>query len=233
MKMHHISLNKNKRYNVESLNSNIILILQGRISIYINNKIVTLERIGGVFEESAEAFYFPKAEKLSVLSNLENSEFVLISSNHKGIEKDFKVHNDDIVTEKRGKETYCRTVKTIIGNKIQCGSLIVGETYHDSLLSGFPPHRHEKNIPSIETSNKEKYLIKISPNNGCGLFFNYDDSFSNSNISVLSNNDIISVEKGYHSIMSMPNQKFYYLWVLETIDNKFLSVSDTDFYYVS
>ena len=94
------------------------------------------------------------------------------------------------------------------------------------------PHRHQYDCPPVESRHEEIYYVRTNPANGFGIFMNYTDNVKNAKLTLVSNDDMIYVKDGYHSIVSAAGYEFYYLWVLVGAGRELCCNSDTTFEYI-
>lgn len=194
-----------------------LVVLTGTCNVKVIEEQKVYKNIGkrrSVFDGTAACIYIPKESSCEIVPVGGKVEIVIVSSPAENSKSSFCIQLNNDQYEKRGKGCYERRVYNLLDNKSNTNGMIIGETYHVGVWSGFPPHKHEiENYPH-ELEECENYFIKIYPATGFGIFINYKDNVSNANLSILGNNSIINVDSGYHCVVSSPNCQFYYLWAL-------------------
>jgi 5-deoxy-glucuronate isomerase len=98
---------------------------------------------------------------------------------------------------------------------VEANHLIVGETFNRSgQWSSYPPHKHEQDVPGIESRQEELYFFRLNPEQGFGFMRVYTDDRSIDQPMVLEQNDLVVIPKGYHPVCAAPGYNLYYLWML-------------------
>ena len=124
-----------------------------------------------------------------------------------------------------GENNFSRNVKTIADKSSGLDWLIVGETIKPAgNWSSWPPHKHDKNIPNVESQQKEIYLYKFENSHGFGVQILYDHNLQDAKAEIVTNNKEIKIHRGYHPVVTSPYSGMYYLWALFG-DNKNFNVS--------
>jgi 5-deoxy-glucuronate isomerase len=112
-----------------------------------------------------------------------------------------------------GRQSWERTVRTILGPDQPASRLLVGETINPpGLWSSFPPHRHDRESEE-ETALEEVYLYRVQPQNGFGVQVRYDSDVEQE-ARVVRDGDVAVIRSGYHPVAAAPGHRLYYLWVM-------------------
>lgn len=194
-----------------------IVVLSGICDVYIRESNITWKSLGSrksVFDGAATIIYIPVTLTCEIVPLEKPMEIVEIYSPSEMKTEPFYIQFNKSQYEKRGSSCYQRVVHTLLDSTSKTYGLVVGETFHNGVWSGYPPHKHDIEDFPNELDEKECYFIKIYPTAGFGIFINYTNTVEDGVATILCNNSIINVDSGYHCIASSPDCKFYYLWAL-------------------
>ena len=96
----------------------------------------------------------------------------------------------------------------------RAGNLLISELYCDhGCWSGYPPHKHDADQGSKETSHEEVYHYRFHPETGFGaqLCFQPDGS---SKCFMTRNGDTFLLDQGYHPTVTSPGHEEYIFTIL-------------------
>lgn len=206
-----------------------IVILSGQYLIdFVDDEMQVTGERKSVFDSDGHVIYVPRQYTGKITAQSSYLELVIISTKAEKKLKPF-IKQNGFHKEKRGNKEYKRTVVDLISEEDETDSLFIGETFHiEGVWSGYPPHKHDREIMGQESCNEEVYFIKIRPTTKFGVFISYDGK-SKKEARVVDDGDFIYVKKGYHSIVSVPECDFYYLWAASSKRKKFTYSVDSDF----
>ena len=80
--------------------------------------------------------------------------------------------------------------------------------------SSYPPHKHDTEIPGVETRLEEIYFYKVNPKQGFGYQRIYTGDRALDLAVTVENDDLVMIPKGYHPVAAAPGYSVYYLWAL-------------------
>jgi 5-deoxy-glucuronate isomerase len=114
-----------------------------------------------------------------------------------------------------GRDSWGRTVRTILGPDDDASRIIVGETVHNGTgtWSSFPPHRHDRDAAD-EAALEEVYYYRIRPSNGFGVQIRYDLDGEHEDLRTVHDGDVAAIPSGFHPLVAAPGHDLYYLWIL-------------------
>ncbi len=175
-----------------------------------------------VFSGRASTVYVPSGGRLKVkaLGKLEAALLTAPASN-KG--EAILIKPEDVIVQTRGRGNWQRSVQDIIDRRVPAQRLIVGETYNDpGAWSGYPPHKHDEDIPGEEVTMEEVYHFRLNPAQGFGFQRIYSPARGLDEAYVLQNGVSIAIPFGYHPVVAGAGYQLYFLWALagETRDMK-------------
>jgi 5-deoxy-glucuronate isomerase len=91
---------------------------------------------------------------------------------------------------------------------------VIGETYNPSgNWSSYPPHKHEREVPGLESKHEEVYYFRMNPAQGFALMRLYQDEGRDQAV-VVEDGDTVLLPNGYHPVVAAPGYQAYYLWIL-------------------
>jgi 5-deoxy-glucuronate isomerase len=178
----------------------------------------------GVFSENPQGFYVSNFGVCEIVVS-DFAEICVIESESTKTIPFTMIENKNTTTIQSGKDSYCREVTTILDGTCELENLIVGETFKNGgSWSSWPPHKHDTNIPEKESKQKEIYLYKFKKPNGYGVQITYSENIKDANTYIVTDNDELKIENGYHPVVASPYSEMYYLWALFG-DNSFFKVN--------
>jgi 5-deoxy-glucuronate isomerase len=113
-----------------------------------------------------------------------------------------------------GRDSWGRTVRTIVGPDDPASRLIVGETIHagTGTWSTFPPHRHDRESPE-EVHLEEVYYYRVQPANGFAVQVRYLGT-DEEDLRMVHDGESAAITSGFHSVVAAPGYRLYYLWIM-------------------
>ncbi len=114
-----------------------------------------------------------------------------------------------------GRDSWGRTVRTILGSDDRASRLIVGETVHAFMgtWSSFPPHRHDRDSTD-EVKLEEVYYYRLQPENGFAVQVRYDVDTGEEDLRIVRDGDSAAISAGFHPVVAAPGYRLYYMWIL-------------------
>jgi 5-deoxy-glucuronate isomerase len=121
----------------------------------------------------------------------------------------------DIAVERRGYGAQERIIHPILMGDRAAESLLVCEVLTPGgHWSSYPPHKHDRVDPPIETLLEETYYHRIAPERGFGFQRVYTDDRSLDETITFTDRDCVLVPRGYHTVSAPPGYDLYYLNVM-------------------
>lgn len=194
----------------------LVIILSGSISVSASGSKTDLNR-KSVFEERAESIYITNTNTIEVLAN-DHCQFILagthclISSSGSRFSK---ISKNQVLSRYVGSDTYARKVDTIIGSSFQAGNILAGETFNQpGKWSTFPLHKHDECIPGKQSKHEEVFFFQIKQKNGFGFQRIFTEDNSLDQTSLIQNNHLSLIPRGFHPVSAAPETDLYYFWML-------------------
>ncbi len=182
-----------------------------------------------VFENRrAESFIFPKDKNLTI----EAMDSIKIAVCQTPSDKDFEpqvLREDHVVLKLLGKVPYQRETSFIIDGNSNAKVLTVGEAYcTEGNWAGFPPHKHDVNDMPRECVAEEIYYFLFEPKEGFAVQCLYTADGEIDEAYRVKNDELVEFPKGYHTTVTTPGYKSYFLWLMAGDHQGFNRSSDPD-----
>lgn len=195
----------------------VVVVLSGKCSATFEGG-PRWDGLGGrndVWDGKATAFYVPVGATCEVTAETDSAHVAVIAASASTVREPYLVTPDDISVQHRGRDSWQREVHDIISPEHPADRLLVGETFNGAgVWSSYPPHKHDHHNPPVESKQVESFLVRVEPTSGFGVFVHYPDSAGERNASIVTDGEIVNVERGFHSFVAAGGHKFYYLWAL-------------------
>lgn len=200
----------------------LIVILSGQAEVIVDGR--SLGIAGGrtdVFEDRGDAVYVPPTSSV-VLVAIKSGDAagfsVAVGAAPAGAQPPGEARIITGAAQREvvvGRDSWGRTVRTILGPDDQASRLIVGETIHigTGTWSSFPPHRHDRDS-AVEAKLEEVYYYRVEPANGFGVQVRYDVDTGREDLRVVRDGDSAAIVAGFHPLVAAPGHRMYYLWIM-------------------
>ena len=169
-----------------------------------------------IFEGKPDSVYIP-LDCQAQLTGVSEKAVIFIAGGryeHKG--EPFRVTPNDIDKVQYGSDdtkTH-RKIYHVLGQKTKdrSGRLYVSELFTVGAggWSGFPPHKHDEDIESVETAFEEVYHFAFNPQNGFGAQFAYVHDDDLGPVHHVKTGSTILLERGFHPVCVAPGYEMYY-----------------------
>jgi 5-deoxy-glucuronate isomerase len=130
----------------------------------------------------------------------------------------------------RGTGNHKREIRDILMESEHANKLLITEVITPAgNWSSYPPHKHDTHNPPHETQLEEIYFFKLKNKYAWAIQRIYDKSRSLDQISIVKDNEVNLVKRGYHPVVAVPNSDLYYLNVMAGPIRKWCITYDEDF----
>jgi 5-deoxy-glucuronate isomerase len=168
-----------------------------------------------VFEDQApHAVYLPGTSPASVTAHLP-AEIAVGTAPGTGKLPPRLIEPGGMRRSVRGKELNTRYVTDVLPEGEPAESLLVVEvrtpTGHSS---SYPPHKHDRSEPPVETLLEETYYHRLDPPQGFAFQRVYTDSRDIDESHAVEDHDVVVVPRGYHPVVVPFGYRSYYLNVM-------------------
>lgn len=198
----------------------LVVILSGRANLTLDGQDRGI--VGGrsnVFEGPGDAVYLPPASSAVLVADQEPGGLSVaivaaaLGAREPGVARVIPAGGQRIAVV--GKESWGRTVRTILGPDDPASRLLVGETVHNGAgtWSSFPPHRHDRDSAD-EAKLEEVYYYRVDPAGGFAVQIRYDTDSGREDLRMVRDGDTAAIPAGFHPVVAAPGHNLYYLWIL-------------------
>jgi 5-deoxy-glucuronate isomerase len=201
-------------------NERLAVILSGHATLTLDGKHHGV--VGGradVFEGAGDAVYLPPASSAVMVATGDAPVCkVAVVSAPAGSLQPGAARVIAAATQREvvvGRESWGRTVRTILGPDDHASRLLVGETVHieTGTWSSFPPHRHDRESAD-EARLEEVYYYRLHPANGFAVQVRYGADGGQEDLHIARDGDAAAITSGFHPLVAAPGHRLYYLWIL-------------------
>lgn len=200
----------------------VVVMLRGRAEVVVDGQLLGVaSRRAGVFSNAGDAVYVPPTSSV-VLVGVGADDGAGFTAAVAAAPADSQppgeariitgVAQREVVV---GRDSWARTVRTILGPEDQASRLIVGETLHIGTggWSSFPPHRHDRDSAE-EAKLEEVYYYRVEPANGFAVQVRYDLDSGAEDVHMVRDGDATAIMAGFHPVVATPGHRLYYLWIM-------------------
>ena len=209
----------------------VYVVLSGRCDIQADDEVFT--GVGGrkdVWSGMADSVYVPPGVAVTV-SAAQSVELAVAGARWQGRSAAFRVRPEEVETVEVGSVASHsrRRICHILGQNAggRAGRLLVSERFTDpGCWSGYPPHKHDQDIPGQETAFQELYHFRYRPVVGAqrageapplgapfGLQLVFQDD-GTADCYMTGEGDCVLIERGYHPGVTSPGHEEYALTVM-------------------
>ena len=176
------------------------------------------ENIGNrqsVFENRrAESFYMPIEQKLTIEA-VDNIKIAVCATPIKEKTEPQLLREDHVVLKVLGRVPFERETSFIIDGNSNAKVLTIGEAYcSEGNWAGFPPHKHDEDNMPKECIAEEIYYFLFEPEQGFAVQCLYTSDGEIDEAYRVKNDELVEFPYGYHSTVTTPGYKSYFLWLM-------------------
>ena len=206
------------------------IVLSGHCDVLFDGQIY--ENVGNrqsVFENrKAECFYMPRDQRLSVRAR--DHVKIAVCATPIGEKTEPQLLREDHATLKLlGRPPFERETSFLIDGTTNAKILTVGESYTtEGNWAGFPPHKHDVDNMPAECIAEEIYYFLFEPEQGFAVQCLYTKDGSVDVAYRVKEDELVEFPYGYHTTVSTPGYKTYFLWLMAGDYQGFNRSSDPD-----
>ena len=176
------------------------------------------ENIGNrnnVFENrKAESFYMPIEQELTITAR-DHVKIAVCATPVKEKTEPQVLREDHVVLKLLGEVPYQRETSFIIDGNSNAKVLTIGEAYTtEGNWAGFPPHKHDEDNMPTECIAEEIYYFLFDPKQGFAVQCLYTADGEIDEAYRVKNDELVEFPYGYHTTVSTPGYKTYFLWLM-------------------
>ncbi|MBR5553610.1 MAG: 5-deoxy-glucuronate isomerase [Clostridia bacterium] len=192
------------------------IMLEGHCNVKFDGK--TYENVGNranVFENrKAESFYMPRDTKLEIEA-IDDIKIAVCATPVDEKTQPQLLREDRVVLKLLGEVPYQRETSFIIDGNTNAKVLTIGEAYcTEGNWAGFPPHKHDVNNMPTECVAEEIYYFLFDPKQGFAVQCLYTADGEIDEAYRVKYDELVEFPYGYHTTVSTPGYKTYFLWLM-------------------
>ncbi len=182
-----------------------------------------------VFENRrAESFYMPIEKNLTITARDELKIAVCATPIKEKTEPQL-LKSERVPLKLLGRVPFERETSFIIDGTTNAKVLTVGESYcTEGNWAGFPPHKHDEDNMPTECICEEIYYFLFDPKQGFAVQCLYTKDGSIDEAYMVKEDELVEMPYGYHSTVTTPGYKTYFLWLMAGDYQGFNRSSDPD-----
>ena len=176
------------------------------------------ERIGNrmsVFENRrAESFYMPRETSCDITA-LDHIKIAVCATPVSEKTEPQVLREDHVKLKLLGEVPFQRETSFIIDGSSNAKVLTIGEAYcTEGNWAGFPPHKHDVNDMPNECIAEEIYYFLFDPKQGFAVQCLYTADGELDEAYRVKQDELVEFPYGYHTTVSTPGYKTYFLWLM-------------------
>ena len=183
--------------------------------IFTGGEFLNVGNRNSVFENRrAECFYMPREQALTIVA--EDRLKIAVCATPIEEKTEPQVLRADRVPLKRlGRPPFERETSFLIDGTTNAKILTVGESYTtEGNWAGFPPHKHDEDKMPAECVAEEIYYFLFEPEQGFAVQCLYTADGEIEEAYRVKNDELVEFPRGYHTTVSAPGYKTYFLWLM-------------------
>ena len=168
-----------------------------------------------VFEnKKAECFYMPR-EAECIISARDHIKIAVCGTPVSEKTEAQVLREDHVVLKTLGRVPFERETSFLIDGNSNAKVLTIGECYvTEGNWAGFPPHKHDENNMPTECICEEIYYFLYEPKQGFAVQCLYTADGKIDEAYRVKNDELVEFPYGYHTTVSTPGYKTYFLWLM-------------------
>lgn len=192
------------------------IMLEGHCDVTVNGEV--WENIGNrnsVFENrKAECFYMPREQALKIKAR-DHIKIAVCGTPVAEKTQPQVLREDHAVLKLLGEVPFQRETSFLIDGNSNAKVLTIGEAYcTEGNWAGFPPHKHDENNMPTECIAEEIYYFLFEPEQGFAVQCLYTSDGTTDEAYRVKNDELVEFPFGYHTTVSTPGYKTYFLWLM-------------------
>jgi 5-deoxy-glucuronate isomerase len=195
----------------------VVLPFEGAATVTVDGETFALEGRDGVFAAVTDVVYAPRDARVEIASE-PGGRFALPSARASNRLEPRYVAADEVEVELRGAGRASRQINNFLGPDVAIADRLIAVEVLTPAgnWSSYPPHKHDEDVPGVETALEEIYYFEVA-RGGFGFQRVYT-SGPGREIDVtaeIRSGDAIVMPHGYHGpSMAAPGYDLYYLNVM-------------------
>ena len=192
------------------------IILYGHVDVTVGD--TKWENIGNrqsVFENRrAESFYMP-IEATCEITAIDKVKIAVCATPSTEKTEPQVLREERVTLKLLGRVPFERETSFIIDGTTNAKILTIGESYcTEGNWAGFPPHKHDEDNMPKECIAEEIYYFLFEPEQGFGIQCLYTTDGEIDEAYRVKNDELVELPYGYHTTVTTPGYKSYFLWLM-------------------
>jgi 5-deoxy-glucuronate isomerase len=200
----------------------VVLPFEGAATVAVDGERFALEGREGVFAAVTDVVYAPRDARVEIASE-GGGRFALPSARASKRLAPRYIGAGEVEVELRGAGQASRQINNFLGPDVAIADRLIAVEVLTPAgnWSSYPPHKHDENVPGIETALEEIYYFEIAPSAAGRPGFAYQRVYGSGPgretdlTAEVRTGDAIVMPHGYHGpSMAAPGYGLYYLNVM-------------------
>jgi 5-deoxy-glucuronate isomerase len=200
----------------------VVLPLEGSCTVTVDGEPFGLDGREGVFAGLTDVVYVPRDSRVEIAAE-RGGRFALPSARASRRLEPRRVGAEDVAVELRGAGQASRQVNNFCGPDLAIADRLIAVEVLTPAgnWSSYPPHKHDEDVPGVETALEEIYYFEVAPSAAGAPGFGFQRVYGSGpgrEIDVTAevrSGDVIVMPHGYHGpSMAAPGYDLYYLNVM-------------------
>jgi 5-deoxy-glucuronate isomerase len=214
----------------------VVLSLSGGCAVTVDGETFAVDGRDGVFSAVTDFVYAPRDARVEIASE-GGGRFALPSARAANRLEPVHVAADDVQVELRGAGRASRQINNFCGPDVAIADRLIAVEVLTPAgnWSSYPPHKHDEDIPGLETALEEIYYFEVAPSAAGAPGLGYQRVYGSGpgrEIDVTAevrSGDVIVMPHGYHGpSMAAPGYDLYYLNVMAGPERAWRFTDDPD-----
>jgi 5-deoxy-glucuronate isomerase len=200
----------------------VVLALSGGCAVTVDGETFPVDGRDGVFSAVTDFVYAPRDARVEIASE-GGGRFALPSARTANRREPVHVAADDVQVELRGAGRASRQINNFCGPDVTIADRLIAVEVLTPAgnWSSYPPHKHDEDIPGVETALEEIYYFEVArsaagtPGLGYQRVYGSGPGREIAVTAEVRSGDVIVMPHGYHGpSMAAPGYDLYYLNVM-------------------
>ena len=212
-----IELGKGESVDYDTRNrETAFILLYGHCDVaFAGGKYENVGNRNSVFENRrAESFYMPRDMRLTIVARDELKIAVCATPIGEKTEPQL-LRSDRVPLKLLGRPPFERETSFLVDGSTNAKILTIGESYTtEGNWAGFPPHKHDEDNMPAECVAEEIYYFLFEPAQGFAVQCLYTGDGKVDVAYRVKEDELVEFPYGYHTTVSTPGYKTYFLWMM-------------------
>jgi 5-deoxy-glucuronate isomerase len=195
-----------------------LVVLCGTVTVTVDGEVYpAMGTRKSVFDDAAPAAIYVPSHRQITVEALADTELGWCSAPCDDKDREVRVIDPASMRRStRGQGTNTRYICDVLPHDDPTAAhlLVVEVRTPASHSSSYPPHKHDQELPPLETLLEETYYHRLNPPQGFAFQRVYTDDRSIDEACAVEDHDVVMVPRGYHPVTAPHGYDSYYLNVM-------------------